>query len=271
VKIANKTYELVCVGGEQATVQMIWKQEAGTLRLEALAKEQPGGWEFEGGFDEFVQGNGNFAAFLALPRVARFLADGIEKRDINLDFAQGTLTRQLVFSYGESVPVVLQLKQMKGDPETTSKFLAAKLAALAGGLRSYCRFIKVFEVTTGNWDSVATSWADITPAQGMAVIPKSGVLKWSLTLNGTWTDIPGETFHFRLCATDQQGRKMFWPSESGYPKYLYQSHSRLENLRFENIATVPQGEYKVQLQANPHGNYHWRGAYGPIILLLELD
>ena len=259
-------HTLRCENGEEVEVELTANAELTKWRVDVRRVLLPSGWFVEGTYEDYLKLNPNMGVFLALHRLAKFFAEGLAKNDLNFNPCTGILSRTFVYPHGDTLPLSIKLEPVKGDLQLCIQHILSKLANV-----EIRRFIKVFEATSGEWDSTAATWVDVTPAKGPALISKSGVLKWSLTVNGTYTNLPGEAYRYRLCVTNKTGLKTYWPSEHGYCKYIYMEASRLENLNFENIVQTEQGEYDIQLQVYPHGDYHWRARYGYITLILELD
>ena len=92
---------------------------------------------------------------------------------------------------------------------------------------------------------------------------------YSVSITGDFVDGTSRGIHYRLAVQNQRTMEvLYFPSSSGWIKYHYTNHTRLDGHGFLGImSNLTLGDsYKVQLEVDPNSasNYQWEPTYGTI-------
>jgi hypothetical protein len=113
------------------------------------------------------------------------------------------------------------------------------------------------------------SWVTLAPYGEIWTAYSENPL-FSVHITGDYTDTTGREIYFRLIVRNERTREVvYFPSSSGWLKYLYIDHSRLDGHGYNGIMSnlTPGDSYTSGLEVN--GNhassyYRWSSAYGTL-------
>ncbi len=92
---------------------------------------------------------------------------------------------------------------------------------------------------------------------------------YSVSITGDYVNV-ARAITYRIAVQNQRtGEVMYFPSSSGWTKYHYYEHTRLDGHGYLGIMSglIPGDLYKVQLEVDPKNSntrYEWNSAYGTI-------
>jgi hypothetical protein len=92
---------------------------------------------------------------------------------------------------------------------------------------------------------------------------------YSVSITGDFVGV-GRAITYRIAVQNQRtGEVVYFPSSSGWTKYHYYDHTRLDGHGYLGIMSglIPGDSYKVQLEVDPKNTntaYEWKAVYGTI-------
>ena len=92
---------------------------------------------------------------------------------------------------------------------------------------------------------------------------------YSVSITGDFVDNASRAINYRLAVKNQRtGEVVYFPSSSGWTKYHYTTHTRLDGHGYLGIMSglIPGDSYVVGLDVDPNStsNYQWSPSYGTI-------
>jgi len=92
---------------------------------------------------------------------------------------------------------------------------------------------------------------------------------YSVSITGDYVDSTSRAVNYRLVVKNQRtGEVVYFPSSSGWTKYHYTTHTRLDGHGYLGIMSglIPGDSYVVALDVDPNSasNYQWASNYGTI-------
>ena len=92
---------------------------------------------------------------------------------------------------------------------------------------------------------------------------------YSVSITGDYVDTTSRAINYRLVVKNQRtGEIVYFPSSSGWKKYHYTTHTRLDGHGYLGIMSglIPGDSYVVGLDVDPNStsNYQWSPSYGTI-------
>ena len=128
---------------------------------------------------------------------------------------------------------------------------------------------QLFARSSGSSENTTTNWATLAP-YGEMWTAYSGNPLFSIQITGDYTDTTSRVVYFRLAVQNQRTMEItYFPSSSGWIKYMYTEHNRLDGHGYHGIMSnlIPGDSYKGELQVNPNhaGSYYrWKALYGTL-------
>ena len=91
---------------------------------------------------------------------------------------------------------------------------------------------------------------------------------YSISITGDYVDVAREVY-YRIAVKNQRTNQVsYFPRTSGWKKYHYTTHTRLDGHGYHGIMSnlTPGDKYKTQLEVNPNSahTYVWNSVYGTI-------
>jgi hypothetical protein len=128
---------------------------------------------------------------------------------------------------------------------------------------------QMFARSSGSMATNTVSWVTLAPYGEIWTAYSENPL-FSVHITGDYTDTTGREIYFRLIVRNERTREVvYFPSSSGWLKYLYIDHSRLDGHGYNGIMSnlTPGDSYTSGLEVN--GNhassyYRWHSAYGTL-------
>ena len=128
---------------------------------------------------------------------------------------------------------------------------------------------QMFANTSGSMNTDNANWVELIPYGEIWTAYSENPL-FSVSITGDYTDTTGRKVFFRLLVRNERTREVvYFPDSSGWRKYIYVDHSRLDGHGYHGIMSnlTPGDSYTCKLEVN--GNhassyYTWHSQYGPI-------
>jgi hypothetical protein len=128
---------------------------------------------------------------------------------------------------------------------------------------------QMFARLTGSFSTTNANWVTLAPYGEMWTSYSENPL-FSIQITGDYTDTTDRVVLFRLAVKNERTNVVtYFPSSSGWIKYMYINNNRLDGHGFHGIMSnlTPGDSYTGELQVNGNHSssyYRWNSAYGTL-------
>jgi hypothetical protein len=153
-----------------------------------------------------------------------------------------------------------------GDTSITGDLDVSGDVHISGSLRK--TRARMIRLESSSKSFTSDGWQTYVP-YGDAWTAYSSDPLYSISISGDYVDTSGRAIHLRIAVKNQRTNVVtYFPSSSGWIKYLYIDHSRLDGHGYLGIMSglIYGDSYKVQLEVDPNtaNPYRWNSAYGTL-------
>jgi hypothetical protein len=153
-----------------------------------------------------------------------------------------------------------------GDTSITGDLDVSGDVHISGSLRK--TRARMIRLESSSKSFTSDGWQTYVP-YGDAWTAYSSDPLYSISISGDYVDTSGRAIHLRIAVKNQRTNVVtYFPSSSGWIKYLYVDWSRLDGHGYLGIMSglIYGDSYKVQLEVDPNtaNPYRWNSAYGTL-------